>query len=396
MITQRLKFADLGEIFDGPHATPKRRTHGPYFLNIASLLDGRLDLTKSDHVSSEDFARWTRRVAPQEGDLLFSYETRLGEAALMPGGVEACLGRRMALLRPNRERVAPRFLLYLYLSPVIGEIIDRHMIHGATVNRIGLSTMGSWPVDIPALPEQRAIAGVLGAIDDKIAVNTRLGAALAMLATAIFEQALVRGSKEQEISELTSLVARGITPTYSILDESVTVLNQKCVREHAVLLGPARKTLLARVREEKMLRQDDVLINSTGDGTLGRVARWTYDSEATVDSHVSIVRFDDRVVDPTCGGYGVLRLQPLIEQMGEGSTGQTELSRAELGKVRVRLPDRGIQFALGKKLGTLSKHQDALRSENDSLREMRDELLPHLISGKIRVKDAEKTVEEVL
>jgi type I restriction enzyme S subunit len=141
MITQRLTFSDLGDIFDGPHATPKRQTEGPYFLNIASLDDGRLDLTQSDHVSREDFERWTKRITPQEGDLLFSYETRLGDAALMPAGIEACLGRRMALLRPNRERVDPRFLLYFYLSPAVRQIIDRRTIHGATVNRIGLSTI---------------------------------------------------------------------------------------------------------------------------------------------------------------------------------------------------------------------------------------------------------------
>src|SRR2546429_9978027 len=107
----RMLVGELGQIFDGPHATPTRRSEGPYFLNIASLKSGRLDLSESDHVSAEDFVTWTRRVTPQHGDLLFSYETRLGEAALMPEGIEACLGRRMAILRPNQTGVARRFLL---------------------------------------------------------------------------------------------------------------------------------------------------------------------------------------------------------------------------------------------------------------------------------------------
>lgn len=102
---QRLTISDIGELYDGPHATPKRRYDGPYFLNISSLKSGRLDLAASDHVSEEDYTTWTRRVTPQGGDLLFSYETRIGEAALMPDGVRACLGRRMALLRDRKSVV---------------------------------------------------------------------------------------------------------------------------------------------------------------------------------------------------------------------------------------------------------------------------------------------------
>src|SRR5699024_3024417 len=115
---------------------------------IASLNSGRLDLSLSDHVSDDDFARWTRRVTPQADDLLFAYETRLGEAALMPDGVDACLGRRMALLRFDLSKIVPRYFLYYYLSPEFQRTIDEHTLHGATVNRIGLATMGKWPIQI--------------------------------------------------------------------------------------------------------------------------------------------------------------------------------------------------------------------------------------------------------
>lgn len=189
MTPPNMRFGDLGQIFDGPHATPSRESQGPYFLNIASLVDGRLDLAKSDHVSAADFVRWTKRVTPSKGDLLFSYETRLGDAALMPGGVEACLGRRMALLRPDLTRVEPRFLLDYYLSPAFRAIIDRHTIHGATVNRIGLSTMSDWPISIPNVNEQVAIAEVLGALDDKIAVNSKVVDTTKALGKALFEKA---------------------------------------------------------------------------------------------------------------------------------------------------------------------------------------------------------------
>jgi len=109
---------DLCEgIYDGPHATPKKAANGPIFLGISNLSNGRINLSGTNHLSEKDFKKWTRRVTPQVNDVFFSYETRLGEAALIPPGLKCCLGRRMALMRPNFKKVDPRFLLYAYLGP---------------------------------------------------------------------------------------------------------------------------------------------------------------------------------------------------------------------------------------------------------------------------------------
>jgi type I restriction enzyme, S subunit len=157
---------EIADVYDGPHATPKKTPSGPWFLSISSLENGRLDLAESAHLSEEDFGEWTRRVTPRPGDVLFSYETRLGEAALMPERVRGCLGRRMGLLRPKRDVVEPRFLLYTYLAPEFQEIIRQRSIHGATVDRIPLNELPSWPMKLPDLSTQRAIVSVLGSLDD--------------------------------------------------------------------------------------------------------------------------------------------------------------------------------------------------------------------------------------
>jgi len=114
----------VAEVYDGPHATPKKIKQGPYFLSISSLENGTLDLSKSVHLSEQDFVKWTKRVTPKEGDVLFSYETRLGDAALMPPSVKACLGRRMGLLRPDTEKVIPEYLLYAYLAPAFQGVLN--------------------------------------------------------------------------------------------------------------------------------------------------------------------------------------------------------------------------------------------------------------------------------
>lgn len=181
------KIGEIAEVFDGPHATPKKIDTGPYFLSISSLENGQLDLSKSAHLSEEQFVKWTKRVTPREGDVLFSYETRLGEAALMPGGVKACLGRRMGLLRPNLNKVLPEYLLYAYLSPAFQSEIKKRTNHGATVERISLKELPDFEVRIPALSEQKSTVKILKALNEKIALNNQISQTLEQMAQTLFK-----------------------------------------------------------------------------------------------------------------------------------------------------------------------------------------------------------------
>jgi type I restriction enzyme S subunit len=178
---------EVCQVFDGPHATPTRLDSGPVFLGITSLNKGRIDLAASDHVSEEDFAKWTRRVTPKPGDVVFSYETKLGEAAIIPEGLRCCLGRRMGLMRPDPKKLDSRYLLYYYLGPEFQDVIRERTIHGSTVERIALIEFPKFPLRIPPLAEQIAIAAVLGALDDKIELNRRMNATLEAMARALFQ-----------------------------------------------------------------------------------------------------------------------------------------------------------------------------------------------------------------
>src|SRR5215467_6241941 len=174
---------ELAEIFDGPHATPKKTAEGPWFLSISSLVNGRLLLAESAHIQEEDFARWTKRVTPRFGDTLFSYETRLGEAALMPRGLRACLGRRMALLRP-RKGTFSRILLQAFLSQTFQETIRQRAIHGATVDRIPLTDPPDWGIDLPACYCER-LEDSLASLDDLASVRQRENDTMADLRDAL-------------------------------------------------------------------------------------------------------------------------------------------------------------------------------------------------------------------
>jgi len=150
-----VKIGDIGEVFDGPHATPKTIDYGPIFLGISSLQDGIIRLEKTRHVSPEDFKKWTRRVEPRADDIVFSYETRLGQAAIIPEELKCCLGRRMGLVRFDKTKVEPRHFLYLYLSPPYRKFLDEKTIRGATVDRISIKEFPAFPISLPDMEEQK-------------------------------------------------------------------------------------------------------------------------------------------------------------------------------------------------------------------------------------------------
>ncbi len=183
---REVRLGDVVEIFDGPHATPHTVDEGPIFLGITCLDGGRLDLTKAEHLTETDFARWTRRVTPRSGDVVFSYETRIGEAARIPPSFRGCLGRRMGLLRP-KPNVDPSFLLYAYLAPEFQETLRSRTIHGSTVDRIPLVQLGDFPIRVPPIAEQQMIGSVLAALDDKIDLNRRMSHILDSMAHALFK-----------------------------------------------------------------------------------------------------------------------------------------------------------------------------------------------------------------
>ena len=200
------KLGEIAEIFDGPHATPKKTTKGEIFLGISNINNGRIDTSALEYLSEEDYKRWTKRVEPRENDILFSYETKLGEAAIIPEGFQCCLGRRMGLLRPKLDYVEPKFLLYYYLGPEFQTVIKERTVFGTTVDRIPLIDLPQFPVYIPLLPEQRAIASVLSCLDDKIDLLRRENKTLEAMAETLFRQWFVEKVDENTIGKIVDLV----------------------------------------------------------------------------------------------------------------------------------------------------------------------------------------------
>ena len=420
---------EITKVFDGPHATPKKTEAGPYFLSISSLENGVLDLSKSAHLNEEDFLKWTKRVTPQENDLLFSYETRLGEAALMKKGVKACLGRRMGLLRPNTEVVLPKFLLYAYLSPAFQEVIKANTIRGATVDRIALTELPDFKIRIPPIEEQNCVASILSTLDAKIDLNNKINAELEAMAKTLYDYWFVQFdfpiSKEQakamgkphlegkpyktsggkmvydeilkrEIPEgweggyLDNLgqIVGGSTPSTTVPEnftkDGIPWLTPNDLSENTgnkfISKGNIDVTEVGmKSASLKNHPAGTVLLSSRAPIGYMAIARTDLTTNQGFKSFVPNKGYTCEFIY-----YGIKNSLKSIVQNSSGSTFK-EVSGTVLKTVKAILPPIQLSELYSKKAGSIFQKQDCLELENTQLIDHRDWLLPMLMNGQVKV-----------
>lgn len=242
---------------------------------------------------------------------------------------------------------------------------------------------------------QDRIARFLLNIDEKIKVNDKINKNLLEQALAIYKDwfcdyALSDGTlpenwKITTIDAISSLVTRGIAPKYDDSSDQI-VLNQKCIRDHTIDISLARRHLPKKINE-KWISKGDLLINSTGTGTLGRVAQvWFEANNMTVDSHVTIVRPKDSILQSYIGFWG-LSHESEIEAQHTGSTGQTELPRDRVKAMELPLPDEDTLSKFNELVIPMTSTVISNQEENARLSQLRDALLPKLMSGELDVSD---------
>jgi type I restriction enzyme, S subunit len=342
------------------------------------------------------------------GDLVFTAAGTLGQIGLIPPNSRFpvyVVSNKQLRLRCNPEVALSDYLYYWFSLPDMRAHVANQNT-GASIPLITLGTLRSLPVNLPPLPTQRKIAAILSAYDDLIEVNTRRIAILEEMARGLYREWFVRfrfpghesvrmvesavglvpaGWEVATIRDVTTYVNRGVSPKYD--DESPDlVVNQKCIRDGRLNLELARRHS-TRVPSDKLIRFGDVLINSTGIGTLGRIAQVYEDlPNCTVDSHVSIVRPAAQINIDYFGAY-VTTLERHFDSLGTGSTGQTELSRESIAKTAIVLPPRVLQGEYGGTVSPMRKAVVLLHAKNANLRRTRDLLLPRLVAGEVEVGD---------
>ncbi len=382
---------DVCSFIDYRGKTPPKTTEGIPLITAKIIKNGTI-LAPQEFIAENYYDEWMRRGIPKKGSIVITTEAPLGEVAQIKTDERIAFAQRVIILQPNLDYLYPDYLLYALQDQTLKERIKARAT-GTTVIGIKAAELKKVTIDLPSMDNQKRISAVLHSLDDKIELNQRINENLERQAEAVFKSWFVdfepfSGMQPQSwetvtLDTITTLISRGITPKY-IEESNQIILNQKCIRNHAIDLSLARRHQPKTVNE-KWLQFGDLLINSTGAGTLGRTAQvWFVPQNMTADSHITIVRPKDELLIHYIGLWGITHEKEL-ESLHTGSTGQTELPRERVKSLELLLPDDETLCRFHRLIQPIAESMVARQEENQRLAEVRDALLPKLMSGEIKV-----------
>lgn len=202
--------------------------------------------------------------------------------------------------------------------------------------------------------------------------------------------------KERVLGEISLYINRGFSPKY-VEEDGVPIINQRCIRNGKIDYGLSRLTSTEkRITTEKILIKEDILINSTGVGTAGRVAMFKEELRATADTHVSIVRIDSNKAYAQFVFQNLRGRENEIEGIAEGSTGQIELGRQRLNQLDLILPPLPEQKAIAEVLSSLDDKIDLLHRQNQTLEAMAETLFRQWFVEEANESWEEKSLKELV
>lgn len=375
---------------------------GPWKLTAKDVVDGRINYATARRTTDDAFANaLTDKSRPRVGDVLLTKDGSIGRVAVVdrPG---LCINQSVALLRPNKL-IDPEFLKYLLMSPHYQQVMEGDS-DGSTIKHIYITRVDKMQVAVPPWAEQRAALQIVGSLDDRITLLRETNATLEAIAQALFKSWFVDFDPVRAKQQ-------GLAPVG--MDEATAAIFPGGFRESALGLVPdgwpigTLQDLLVLQRGFDLPAQDRVpgdfpiiaasgpsgthaeaMANGPGvvtgrSGVLGRVFLelsdyWPLNTTLWVK---------DFRAATACYAYEVLRLLD-FQAFNAGSAVPT-LNRNHIHGLPYVIPTRACVEAY--ELVALQIHQRARLNDAQAqtLAALRDTLLPRLISGQLRLPQAQ-------
>lgn len=187
---KKIKFVNLeevcSEIIDCPHSTPKWLEKGIPVIRNYNLVNGYIDKNTLSYVDEATYEERIKRGEPIEDDIIISREAPMGAAGIVPSNFKCCLGQRVVLLKPNKIKVDPYYLLYAFLSKPVQNQISQINKTGSIVSNLNIKDLKKLQIPTIDLRSQRIIANKVKNIDSKIANNNAISKELESMAKTIY------------------------------------------------------------------------------------------------------------------------------------------------------------------------------------------------------------------
>ncbi len=436
------------QVTDGTHDSPKPVVNGGYPLVTGKAIKNRqIDFSVTYNISDEDHQKVISRSKANIDDILFSnIGNSIGDLVRV-NTTAAFSIKNVALFKPDQSKVTPRFLEYYLLSELVQNFI-KSSTRGSAQPFIGLGSLRGFPIALPPLGEQVEIGSLLGALDDRIALLRETNATLEAIAQALFKSwfvdfdpvhAKARGESPQGMDDATAalfpdsfeeselgMIPTGwrVVPFGQLLSHTIggdwgdEIPNEKNDTQVAIIRGtdmpdlqsgmmnrvPIRYTSQKKLASRKLQDGDLVLEVSGGskDQPTGRSLYMTNGLLSQFDCPVEPASFC-RLLRPAEPRQGLLLAQHLIYIYADGKTWQYQNQSTGIANFQtthfletelVVVPSEEILDSFSATVRPMIDRSHL--TQISQLAALRDTLLPKLISGQLRLPEAQVLLAEEL
>jgi len=421
----------MAEIIDYRGKTPNKTSFGIPLITAKIVKGGRINQVE-EYIATEDYDVWMRRGFPKPGDIVITTEAPLGEIAQLDNR-KVALAQRLITLRGKSDLLNNDYLKFLMQSSFAqNQLYSR--ASGTTVQGIKQSELRKITLVIPPLPEQKAIARILSSLDDKIELNREMNKTLEAMAKAIFKswfvdfdpvRAKMEGRQPAGMDAATAELfpdafeesALGLIPKgwqVDSYDKIVHILSggtpKTSVSEYwngnilwfSVKDAPDKSDVFV-IDTEKRITQLGVDKSATQvlpKGTTIITARGTVGKLALVGVEMAMNQscFGIKGKNSYTDLFIYYHLSSVITELQHKTHGSVfdTINRQTFISVKAVIPLKQIAQAFDNVVKPLIDKLLVNLFESRNISSIRDTLLPKLLSGEIRVKEAEKIVEEVM
>ena len=407
---QEARLGDVVRLISGGTPSKRRAAYWNGAIPWASARDMKQFRLRDTihHVTAEGLANGTKQVPVGTLLLLTRGMRLLKELPVCVTQRPMAFNQDVKALLP-KDRIDRSFLAYLVLGNK-HRLLNLVDLAGHGTGRINSDELRALDVRLPPKPEQRAIAGVLGTLDDKIELNRRINETLEAMARALFKSWFVdfdpvRAKMEGQETGLPAALAdlfpdRLVDSELGFIPEGwrVTTLGDLIELAYGKSL-PHRKRKPGNVpvygsngqvgwHDERLIDGPGIIVGRKGNPG---VVKWSQKPFFPIDTTFYVVPRDTR-----CGLFflfHLLRTQDLPSIASDSAVPGVNRNLAYMNRAIV--PPADVVEAFSTKTKTIAGRQDSLTSESGTLAALRDTLLPKLIAGEIRVPDAERVAAPV-
>lgn len=410
----------LEEIIDYRGKTPEKSEKGIPTLSAKSVKDGYIDYSRAYFISKETYNKFMVRGFPKKGDILLTTEAPLGLVARLDRE-NIAIAQRILTLRGKKDYLVNEYLQY-YLMSVVGQHQLTSKETGTTVKGIKQKEFRKCLIPLPPLKEQKAIAHILSTLDEKIEINNKINKNLESMAQEIFKHWFVdfefpdekgnpykssggvmvesemgiipEGWKVKEIEDFIEIVSKGTTPRKKDIDNAIDeniikFLKVKDISDDGIISISSIEYIPSSIHKDQLkrsiLKHKDILLSIAG--TIGRVSYVTENLiNANINQAISFIRLRD------IKKHFLLIIYKLKSEEFQNSIKskvvqgvQANISLTVIKKERLVTPDNKNLKLFNNTLNPIFKEIENLHNENETLVNLRNTLLPKLMSGELRV-----------